>query len=95
MTNTERNIRTLVVCFVIALGALVPLRVVELNNYSAQNTMVLGEEIYNEEEVYEDEFYDEGIYEEEIFEDEDYVVEEEILEEDYMGEEEVVLPETE
>ena len=79
MTNQDRNIRTLIACFVIALVALVPLRMVEQQNLMNENVMVLGEENYNIEEVYEEE---------------SYVIEEEIVEEE-VAEEEIKLPNAE
>ena len=107
MTNEDRNIRTLIACFVIALVALVPLRIVEQQNFNSNNVMVLGEEVYNTEEVYEDDMY---VVEEEIVDErmflEDEVIEEEIDEgqmvlgeeteviEEEIFEEEIVLPET-
>lgn len=45
MTDHDRNMRTLVVCFVILVLALIPLRFVEIgNNMNASTTQVLGEE---------------------------------------------------
>lgn len=55
MTNQDRNIRTLITCFVIALVALIPLRIVESQNLMNENTMVLGEETEMVEEVVEEE----------------------------------------
>jgi hypothetical protein len=56
MNDLNRNTRTLIVCFVIAVFALVPLRFVEVgqqqNNYVLQN-QVLGEE--TEEPMIEEE----------------------------------------
>lgn len=54
MTNFERNIRTLLVCFVIALGVLVPLRFMEINNQRQQLEsvpQVLGVHCWSEQEV--------------------------------------------
>ena len=42
MTENDRNTRTLIVCFVMAMMALVPLRVVEMGQ-SLNQTKVLGE----------------------------------------------------
>ena len=42
MTENDRNTRTLIVCFVMAMMALVPLRVVEMGQ-SLNQTRVLGE----------------------------------------------------
>ena len=89
MTNQDRNIRTLIACFVIALFALVPLRIIESQSYVPQDTMVLGEESYYEQPVVE-EIVEEDDYVEEV------VIEEEIIEEGEMvlGEE-VELPSAE
>jgi hypothetical protein len=44
MTDFDRNIRTLIVCFVLAIVALVPLRLVEIGNIvDVSSTHVLGE----------------------------------------------------
>lgn len=52
MTDFDRNIRTLIICFTIAIIALVPLRFVEIGNTSvASSFQVLGETI--EQDVYE------------------------------------------
>jgi len=69
MNDFGRNCRTLIICFVIALVALVPLRFIEVGNqestlYGGRN-QVLGDEI--------DAYYNGG---------EDYEVEEEMIEED-------------
>lgn len=47
MTDFDRNMRTLILCFTIAIMALVPLRFVEVGNstITASNTQVLGETI--------------------------------------------------
>jgi hypothetical protein len=46
MTDHDRNMRTLVLCFVIAIMALVPLRLVEIGNTTtASSAQVLGETI--------------------------------------------------
>lgn len=71
MTNQDRNIRTLIACFVIALVALVPLRIVESQNLMAEDAMVLGEETFNEEQ--------------ELYLEEDYVEEEEFYEEEMVS----------
>lgn len=45
MTKQERNIRTLIVCFVLLMFGLVSLRFVELNNIMiSSKSQVLGEE---------------------------------------------------
>ena len=53
MTKQERNIRTLIVCFVISMVSLVSLKFVEVNNLMIDSTtQVLGDEIVVEiEEV--------------------------------------------
>lgn len=84
MTDSDRNIRTLISCFVIAIVALVPLRMVELLNYNSENAMVLGEETYNQESVYEKDLSEK-----------EYVVEEEIDDLGNVLDEEIILPETE
>jgi hypothetical protein len=43
MTNSDRNIRTLIICFVLAMMCLVPLRISEENNLSRNEVKVLGE----------------------------------------------------
>jgi hypothetical protein len=49
MTNNDRNVRTLIVCFVLLILALVPLRFVEINNQMAnRNVQVLGEQTSSE-----------------------------------------------
>jgi len=50
MTNHDRMIRTLIVCFVLLMAALVPLRFVEVNQIG-QDVKVLGEETVNEEVI--------------------------------------------
>lgn len=84
MTDSDRNIRTLISCFVIAIVALVPLRMVELQNYNSEKAMVLGEETYNQESVYEKDLSEK-----------EYVVEEEIDDLGNVLDEEIILPETE
>lgn len=49
MTDNDRNARTLIICFVVAIMALVPLRIVELRQ-TFDDVKVLGEM----EEVYDD-----------------------------------------
>lgn len=52
ITNNDRNIRTLVICFVLAVMALLPLRMVEVADYSVTNfseVKVLGEMMIEEE----------------------------------------------
>lgn len=52
MTDFDRNMRTLVLCFVLAIVALVPLRLVEIGNTTtASSTQVLGETVNQESEV--------------------------------------------
>lgn len=102
MTENDRNIRTLIVCFVLALFTLVPLRVIESQKTIGDGVKVLGEETYLEEEIlYEDNGFviEEEIYEEEmVLGDEDEyveeVIEEEIVEEEII-EEEIQLPKAE
>ena len=89
MTDQDRNIRTLITCFVIALVALVPLRIVESQNLMTQDAMVLGEETEMiEEEVFEEIYQEDGGYvlEEEIYK-EEMVFDEETYneEESYVG----------
>jgi hypothetical protein len=49
MTNNDRNVRTLIVCFVLLILALVPLRFVEINNQMAnRDVQVLGEQTNSE-----------------------------------------------
>jgi hypothetical protein len=55
MTNLERNIRTLIICFVLAMVGLVPLRILETTRTSAGEVKVLGESA----EVIEEEVNDE------------------------------------
>jgi hypothetical protein len=47
MTDETRNIRTLIVCFVIAIMALIPLRFIEVGNSMMEqsNQTVLGEQV--------------------------------------------------
>ena len=53
MTNHDKNMRTLVLCFVLAIMALVPLKFAEINNSisSVSTTQVLGETIEQKEVV--------------------------------------------
>lgn len=53
MTDFDRNIRTLILCFVIAIVALVPLRLIEIGNtFTSSSTQVLGETIeQNDNEI--------------------------------------------
>ena len=97
MNNQERNLRTLIACFVIALVALVPLRIMESQNLTKENVMVLGEE----DQFIEEEFYDDGYVEEEIIDEgemvlgeEDQFIEEEFYDDGYV-EEEIELPSAE
>jgi hypothetical protein len=84
MTNQDRNARTLITCFVIALFALVPLRIIESQSYIPQDTMVLGDETYYEEPIAEEDYYmEEEIIEESemVLGEEDQIVEDEVVEE--------------
>lgn len=49
MTELDRNVRTLIVCFSIAIFGLIPLRFVEVSQLGAEKPTVLGE--YIEEEI--------------------------------------------
>lgn len=53
MTDHDRNVRTLVLCFVLAIMALLPLRIVESSQSieSASSSQVLGETIQQKEEI--------------------------------------------
>jgi len=53
MTDHDRDMRTLVLCFVLAIMALLPLRIVEFgqNMVDVSSTQVLGETIQQEEVV--------------------------------------------
>jgi len=53
MTDHDRNMRTLVLCFVLAVMALIPLRMVEFSQNVADmsSTQVLGETVQEESEV--------------------------------------------
>lgn len=53
MTDHDRNIRTLVLCFVLAIMALLPLRLVEIDNSSVTSvsqTQVLGEIVQQQQD---------------------------------------------
>lgn len=53
MTDHDRNIRTLVLCFVLAIMALLPLRLVEMGNSSVTSvsqTQVLGEIVQQQQD---------------------------------------------
>ena len=43
MTDFDRNIRTLIVCFVLAVVGLVPLEILEVNRSAMDQVKVLGE----------------------------------------------------
>lgn len=53
MTDHDRNMRTLVLCFVLAIMALLPLRMMEFKQsiVSVSNSEVLGESVVEEEEI--------------------------------------------
>jgi len=53
MTNHDRNMRTLVLCFVLAIMALIPLRVVEYSHDVPEisSTQVLGEMVQQQTEI--------------------------------------------
>lgn len=44
MTNTDRNIRTIVVCFVLAIMALIPLKIAQSNQIKS-DSQVLGDTV--------------------------------------------------
>ena len=44
MTNHDRNVRTLIVCFILLILALIPLRLVEIGQTGDRNVRVLGEQ---------------------------------------------------
>ena len=50
MSDNDRNIRTLIICFVVALSVLVPMRISEAFRESQDQVKVLGEEYFFEEE---------------------------------------------
>ena len=82
MTDNDKNVRTLVVCFVVAIMALIPLRMVEAGKLVGSETRVLGEmeEVGGEDNQVIEEVVDEN---DETVEQEEVPVEEEI---------EIVLP---
>ncbi|MDD4937932.1 MAG: hypothetical protein PHX34_02855 [Candidatus Shapirobacteria bacterium] len=85
MTNYEKNLRTLIVCFVLLILALVPLRFTEVKNSIIESqTQVLGDEI-----IIESENMVEGNVTDEIYEDENDNGDEVAVDE------EVVLPNAE
>lgn len=85
MTDTDRNIRTLIVCFVLALFTLVPMRIIEGDSVAVmREVQVLGETDAEEGEKVE------LIYSDELLIDEDYEVIEEESEDN-----EVILPDAE
>lgn len=53
MTDFDRNIRTLIICFALAIMALIPLRFAEINNNitNISGSQVLGETVDQENEV--------------------------------------------
>jgi hypothetical protein len=53
MTDHDKNMRTLVLCFVLAILALIPLRFAEIGNQitDASTTQVLGETIQQDEVI--------------------------------------------
>ena len=51
MNDTARNTRTLIVSFVFAIMALIPLRFVEVGQMAVNSPQVLGEEVQQTEEV--------------------------------------------
>lgn len=51
MNDFNRNTRTLIVSFVIAIMALVPLRFVEVGQYAVENPQVLGEKVILEPQI--------------------------------------------
>jgi hypothetical protein len=55
ITDIDRNSRTLIVCFVIAIFALIPLRFVEYGNIeSLAQPQVLGEQVIQQEPIIEE-----------------------------------------
>lgn len=48
MTDNDKNIRTLIVCFVLAILALIPLKIVEFRQIQDKNVQVLGEQTTEE-----------------------------------------------
>jgi hypothetical protein len=57
MTDQDRNMRTLIVCYVLAIVALIPLRIVEIGNWTGGEVKVLGET----EEFVGESVIDEGV----------------------------------
>lgn len=56
MTDFDRNVRTLIVCFVVAVMFLIPMAMLEVNQSAVERIKVLGEvdgNIENEESVEE------------------------------------------
>ena len=53
MTDHDRNMRTLVLCFVLAIMALIPLRVIEYSQDVSEvsSTQVLGETVQQQVEI--------------------------------------------
>lgn len=53
MTDHDRNVRTLILCFVLAIMALLPLRIIEVRQdiQRASSTQVLGETVQQESVV--------------------------------------------
>ncbi|HPT66187.1 MAG TPA: hypothetical protein PK257_02665 [Candidatus Woesebacteria bacterium] len=53
MTDHDRNMRTLVLCFVLAIMALIPLRVIEYSQDVSEvsSTQVLGETVQQQLEI--------------------------------------------
>ena len=88
MTDHDRNMRTLIVCFVLAMGVLIPLRFLEGNTMMNQEVKVLGEteELIEEPDLSEETF--------EVIETEDVTDGEEMAEFDPTLEvEDIILPE--
>jgi len=53
--NNDRNVKTLIICFVLAIMALIPLRFAEVKNVTNESqTQVLGDETVLEEEEIDD-----------------------------------------
>ncbi|MFA5750045.1 MAG: hypothetical protein WC895_02390 [Candidatus Shapirobacteria bacterium] len=48
MTDNDKNIRTLIICFVLAILALIPLKIVEFKQIQNKNIQVLGEQTTEE-----------------------------------------------
>ncbi|HOR02309.1 MAG TPA: hypothetical protein PKZ92_03585 [Candidatus Woesebacteria bacterium] len=95
MNNNDRNVRTLIICFVVALSVLVPMRMNEAVRESRDWVRVLGEEVV-EESVMEDYVVDEGIVTE-VYTEAEGMTADELLEyegilEDNWQNEEIILP---